>query len=40
MGVTVGAWWAMAGGTLGFTLNEMVKVGVITFWELMVCKNL
>ena len=29
----------MVGGTLGFTLNEMVKVGVITLRELMAWKN-
>ena len=29
----------MVGGTLGFTLNEMVKVGVVTLPELMAWKN-
>lgn len=27
------------GGTLGFMLKEMVKLGVITFEELMLCEH-
>lgn len=39
MGVTVTrAWWAI-GGTLDFTSNEMVKLRVRTFQELILCKN-
>ena len=29
----------MGEGSLGFTLIEMVKLRVITFQELMLCKN-